>query len=341
MARFIGKVRYNRIMSEKRRTHKKFQRLPKDERPGVKIQPLDIELMLLIYRHRLIESDALFSLFPNRSEQTIRRRLWKLFHNEYIDRPLAQRGGNSTTPGSENLTYAIDTLGARQIQPHVPFDIASHRWRQKNAELTVVGVDHVLDISKFVAGLAAATYAHDGTRLSYVDELISKDVAKDRPPGLFTTLRADVPWNPAGENEGTACDAIVSLDSNDRQILFVEIDRGTETIEPGERQRKSSKFWRDTSYLRKFLIYSAAFRARAHEKQLGLPVFRVLTVTTKPGRVAEMQQCFSNHLGPGDNHTPPGLFLFTDWQTLRQADDFLSAPYEKANGQPVSLLAGT
>ena len=110
------------------------------------------------------------------------------------------------------------------------------------------------------------------------------------------------------------------------------------SIEPGKRQRESEKFWRNTSYLRKFLIYSAAFKARAHEKQLGLPPFRVLTVTTQPNRVEEMQRCFAAHLSGGGTKTNPGLFLFTDWQTLNQSKDYLSAAYVNAANKHIELI---
>jgi hypothetical protein len=138
---------------------------------------------------------------------------------------------------------------------------------------------------------------------------------------------------------GTAPDAIVGIEvDGKKQILFVEIDRGTETIEPTERQLKSERFWRDTSFLRKMLIYSAVFRTKAHQAQLGLPVFRVLTITTQPGRVRIMQNSFGRYLENGQDRVTPGLFLFSDWTTLETASDWLEVPYENALGRPIRLL---
>jgi len=325
-------------MGDKRKSHKKYQRLPVDERPGIKIMPADIEIMRHIFRYRVLESDVLYRLMPQRSEQTINRRLHKLYHNEYIDRPLAQRGANKLTPGSSNIAHTIDNLGAREIQPHLPFDISPSRWKQKNLKLTPYYIDHTLDITKFVAGLNVATQGREEVTLRYLDEFIDPAIAKNRRPGLFNTLRANVNWIPAGIKEGTAADAIVELRDSHQQTLFIEIDRGTETIEPSKRRRQSPKFWRDTSILRKLLIYSAAFRSQAHTKQLGLERFRVLTITTTPGRVEEMQACYQRHLADGPNRVPPGLFLFSDWETLAAAEDYLTAPYQKANGKPLSLL---
>ena len=278
-----------------------------------------------------------FSLTPQRN--VLRGRLRLMYDNELVDRPLAQRGGR-TEPGSKHLVYAIKNQGARILQRRLSFDIKPGRWTQKNKELATRTVDHHLDTSKFVSGLHAATRNYDRVTLRYLDELIPKNLAENRPSGLFTTLRANVEdWKPPGENEGTAADQIVAIETPETgSVLFVEIDRGTETIEPGQKQRESKKFWRDTSYLRKFLIYSAAFRTGAHKAQFGIPAFRKLTITTNPGRVAEMQACYRNHLGQGANKTPPGLFLFNDWETLEAADDFLSAHYVNAANKPVSLI---
>lgn len=327
-------------MGDKRKSHKKYQRLPVGERPGIKIMPADIEIMRHIFRYRVLESDVLYRLMPHRSEQMISRRLHKLFHNEYIDRPLAQRGANKLTPGSSNIAHTIDNLGAREIQPHLPFDISPSRWKQKNLKLTPYSIDHTLDITRFVAGLAAATHAHKDTRLRYADELIPREFAETRPAGLSNTLRANVEhWPTPGKEEGTAPDAIIAVERGETgHVFLVEVDRGTETIEPGKRQREKIDFWRNTSILRKFLIYAAAFHSRAHTEQFGLEVFRVLTITTTPGRVEEMQACYQRHLADGPDRVPPGLFLFSDWKTLEAADDYLTAPYQRANGKPFSFL---
>ena len=97
------------------------------------------------------------------------------------------------------------------------------------------------------------------------------------------------------------------------------MDEGTETIVPGEARMREPSFWRDTSLLRKFVIYASAFETKAHTAAFGIPVFRVLTVTTTPGRAEAMQYDCKTHLP----HIRPGLLLFTDWQTIAAESDGL------------------
>ncbi|WP_299854629.1 replication-relaxation family protein [uncultured Roseobacter sp.] len=324
---------------KERKKYKMYKPPAPDDRLGIDVQERDLEIMTHIWRYRLIESSAIFKLFPNSSEDVLRGRLKLMFDNELIDRPRAQRSGK-TTGGSKHKVYAIKNQGAYLVQKHVPFDIKPTRWTQKNKELATRTVDHHLSTSRFASGLHASAAAHGDVQMKYIDEIIPRNMSENRPAGLFTTLRADVrDWTPVGLNEGTAADLIVALESSTTGGVFmIEIDEGTETITPGKRQRESEKFWSRTSYLRKLLIYGAAFRAKAHQKQLGIQSFRKLTITTNRDRVAEMQACYRNHLGQGSNKVHPGLFLFSDWETLDAADDFLSAQYVNAANKPVSLI---
>lgn len=67
------------------------------------------------------------------------------------------------------------------------------------------------------------------------------------------------------------------------------------------------------------MIYASAFETKAHVAAFGIPVFRVLTVTTTPARSEAMQHACKTHLP----HIRPGLLLFTDWQTVASQSDGL------------------
>ena len=326
-------------MGQVRKSFKRFARRADDERPNLKIQKDDEQLLLHIYRYRLIRSSDLYPLFPGRSKQVISRRLKLLFHNEFVDRPAVQNTQNRLTPGTKNYVYALDDLGARLLREALGLDLPTSRWKHRNSKLSSVATEHHLEISRCISRMAAAAAAIPGASLKYADELIAPEFRAKRPAGLSNTLRANVSWPIFGHNEGTAPDAIIGLDyENSRQIFFVEIDRGTETVVPGERRRKSHRFWRDTSFLRKMLIYAAAFKSKAHTEQFGFPVFRVLTITTQPGRVELMQQAYAEHIALGANKVKPGLFLFSDWRSLPPDTNLLTAPYQNASGRPTTLI---
>ena len=196
------------------------------------------------------------------------------------------------------------------------------------------------ETARLATRLAVGAQQLPDARVLYLDELMPREVAAARPPGLFTTIRADVPWHIHGSNQGTAPDMIMAtVVDGEHNILFIEIDRGTDTIVPGQRQRTTPRFWRDTSFLRKLLIYAAAYRAKAHQRQLGLPVFRVLTVVPHAERVTSMQAAYQQYLAQGDNHVPPGLFLFTDWDSVNAAENVLTLELQNGGGRVIKLAA--
>jgi hypothetical protein len=103
------------------------------------------------------------------------------------------------------------------------------------------------------------------------------------------------------------------------KFFFLESDEGTETILPGRNLRQSLHLFRETSLLQKYLIYIAAYRRRAHLKQLGITSFAVITVTTTPRRVGQIIERLAPHLAPFKIH--PNFLLFTDRETLARYDN--------------------
>ena len=162
--------------------------------------------------------------------------------------------------------------------------------------------------------------AGEGVRLIYQPEFETQPKTTSRG-GLQNTLRTKINnWHGYRGEEGTAPDRIFAITANGkRQYFFLEMDAGTETIAPSERRIKAPSFWRDTSLLRKFVIYASAFENQAHQEVFDIPVFRVLTITTTPGRAEAMQEACAAHL----KNIRPGLFLFTDWQSVREHEGSL------------------
>lgn len=328
---------YTTGMTDQRASSPRFRR--PDNPRAIRVTDDDLEILWHIYRNRLIESDCLYALMLHRSKQGISRRLDRLFDNGYVDRINAKPAKSKLTPGTDHFVYAITNLGARALRDKFKVPVKTERWTDKNGRLSLRNIEHFLETSRFMSRFVAGVQATEGAQVRYLNELLTPEELQKRPDGLQTTLRADVPWPVRGYQEGTAADSIMALDyNNNRQIFFVEIDRGTETIVPGQRQRNRDRFWRDTSFLRKMLIYAAAFKAGEHKRQFGFSVFRVLTVTTQPDRVRLMQEAYENHIVSGANRVAPGLFLFSDWESLAGRDDYLSGPFVNAAGREQDLL---
>jgi hypothetical protein len=226
--------------------------------------------------------------------------------------------------GSDPLAYALATHGAQALRLHRGIDLPEHHWAQKNRELKPGTIHHELATSRFMARLWRDIAAEGGdARVLYQQEFLKPTRANGvaQRGGLKNVLRTKITnWHGYREVQGTAPDRIFAIVLGGRRhYFFLEMDEGTETIVPGKARLHDPSFWRDTSLLRKFVIYASAFETKAHQDTFGIPVFRVLTITTKPGRVAAMQEACRAHLG----HIAPGLFLFADWDSLRTNDGSL------------------
>ena len=104
-----------------------------------------------------------------------------------------------------------------------------------------------------------------------------------------------------------------------------ERDRGEMPV-----HRRKSKD--QTYYAKKMLTYHEANRVGEHVRELGIPNFRVATVTTTPERVAQMieaQKEITN--GRGSN-----MFLFTDEASLA-ASNPLDVLWTTGKGRTIQL----
>ena len=92
--------------------------------------------------------------------------------------------------------------------------------------------------------------------------------------------------------------------------MFPEIDRGTMTIAPAKHVRESDGFLHRSSVLRKLLGYAASNQHQLHREHLGIPIARVLTLTSSAKRAVAIRQA-ANALFVNPLQLPPGLFLFS------------------------------
>jgi hypothetical protein len=117
------------------------------------------------------------------------------------------------------------------------------------------------------------------------------------------------------------------FDKKDESYFMFERDRGEM---PVVRYRDMDQ----TSYAKKMLIYYEANRQQAHNRELGIPNFRVATVTTTRARVDQMieaQKKITN--GKGSN-----MFLFADEATFA-AGNPLEMEWVSGKGERVRITA--
>ena len=237
------------------------------------------------------------------------------------------------------MVYALTNRGAQALNENREMNIPTTRWRSKNDALKTNTIQHELSTSKFMARAWRDAAASNGkVTLQYQHEVLAEFAPNREPaPGLPNTLRTRIDnWYGYRGFEGTAPDRIFSYTAGGRRhFIFLEIDEGTETIAPRQEKLRQNSFWRDTSVLRKFVIYASAFATKAHVDEFGIPVFRVLTVTRGGSRMRSMQEACQIHL----SNVRPGLLLFTVWRRLDAAlFDLFELPLENHLRRKATLV---
>lgn len=271
----------------------------------------DLAIIRLVDRHRFIRSPHIISLIGG-SRQNILRRLKLLYHHGYLERPRAQL--DSYHAGSHHIVYGLGDKGGKLLQQesggtYIP-------WGEKNRVSGRMFLEHTLFVSDAMATVEMACRDRS-------IRLISSD--KFLPPG-----QSSFEWRVATKKHklGVVPDETFALEFTDanggtkRSYFFLEADRGTM---PVARQNLTQ-----TSMRRKFIAYAATWRQGLHTSILGLPHFRVLTITASSARLKSLVgECLQLESGQG-------LFLFADKSIL--AGDILSGWRTAKDESSVSLL---
>jgi hypothetical protein len=290
-----------------------MSRLPRFKRVAtvapMKLTEHDSEIIRLIHRHRFLRSHQIIALIGS-SPQPLSRRLQRLFHHGYLERPRAQlqyyeRGGSQT------IAYGLGNKSGSLLQ------LNPASWGEKNRAIGRMYLAHALLVSDVMVSLDLACRQR-GIRLLHEDE-------------LNLPVAAPLQWRVKirdGTKLGVIPDRVFALEYADqngrvqRVYYFLEADRGTM---PVVRQKLTQ-----TSFYRKLLAYEATWANKVHQRHLGIPRFRVLTVTTSAARVKSLLDACSR-LQRGH-----GLFLFADQSVLQK--DLLAAVWQCGKAAALSAL---
>ena len=288
-------------------------RLPRFQRAAtfapIKLTDRDQKIIRLIHRHRFLRSHQIITLIGG-STQNLSRRLQWLFHHGYLERPRAQLQYYERH-GSQSIVYGLGNKSGLLLQ------LNPATWGEKNRAIGRMYLAHALLVSDFMVSLELVCRQH-GIRLLHEDEL---SLPVEAPLHWRVKLRH-------GTKLGVIPDRVFALectDQNDqvqRVYYFLEADRGTM---PVIREKLSQ-----TSFYRKLLAYEATWTNKVHERHLGIPRFRVLTVTASAARVKSLLDACSQ-LQRGH-----GLFLFADESVLQR--DLLTAVWQCGKGGNLSAL---
>ena len=285
-----------------------FQR-PETPRP-LRLTERDLRLLANLERLRLASGDQLAAL-DGGSPQNVSRALLALWENDYVERLLGQMETRVLYKGSFPLIYGLTRTGAWLLRKH-GYDVRRRMLYEtdKQRQAGWRFIEHRVDITEFMVRLELACRDRSDVALIERSQMIDRvdKSQRDRRIRLYAKVRVD------GEHKLLSVDPDETFglhigDAQKESFFFLEQDRGDMPVH----RRKNKE---QTYYAKKMLTYCEANRAGEHERELGLPNFRVLTVTTTKDRVSQMidaQKEFTN--GRGSN-----LFLFTDQESMMAAN---------------------
>jgi len=290
-----------------------MSRLPRFRRctkvAPIKLTERDHKIIRLIHRHRFLRSQQIIALIGG-SAQNLSRRLQWLFHHGYLERPRAQLQYYERS-GSQIIAYGLGNKSGSLLQ------LNPASWGEKNRAIGRMYLAHALLVSDVIVSLELACRQH-GIRLLHEDEL---NLPVEAPLHWRVKLRD-------GTKLGVIPDRTFALEYTDqngqvqRVYYFLEADRGTM---PVVREKLAQ-----SSFYRKLLAYEATWSNKVHQRHLGIPRFRVLTVTTSQPRVKSLLDACSR-LQRGH-----GLFLFADQSVLQK--DLISAVWQCGKAAAMSAL---
>lgn len=289
-------------------------RLPRFKRSGaiapLRLTPRDQEILKRVHRYRFLRSDHIAALTSG-STQQVGRRLQRLFHHGYLERPNCQIDYYQT--GSRRMAYGVGRKGLDLLRREHP-----GRFRAPIAKshkfIGRLFLEHALVVSDVIVAVELACRQRGDVRF-----LWAADAEEFVPSQWIVTIDRRLKCQ-------LVPDCVFGLEyRGERYWYFLEADRGTMPV-----TRRSLQ---PSSIRRKFHCYAATWEQKIHQK-LGIRRFRVLTVTTKSNRVESMIRICRDNIKTGR-----GLFLFTTLESLKKHGDFWALPWKTAySDAPACLL---
>jgi hypothetical protein len=233
------------------------------------------------------------------------------------------------TKGSEPMVYALGRRGAEVLESVDHVTRGGIRWESKNRNLSRLFLHHTLAVADVMVTFEVACRGRKDVQFIPPEEVLAG--APEPTRHLRLPFRWQVEVRQAGKLHrlGVEPDRVFGLhfkgqpEGRQSSFFFLEADRGTMPV--------ARRGLAQTSFLRKLLAYQETWRQGIHKTHLGIPNFRVLTVTTASERV--------DHLVAAGRTFTRGsarLFLFKHGERLIR-EDILARAWVDGQGKAVRL----
>lgn len=288
--------------------HKRRKLLKRDgdeNRPAIRLTERDMAIIQAVYEYRALTTTQLQRLlFPvcassksERGRQVVaQQRLKLLYHNEYLTR---DERPTKLSEGRQALVYFLDKKGAQLLATYLKLELTELDWRPRD-NVSGAGhlfLDHLLHTNDVRLALASAAQALNCRVTRWIDDRS----LRRREMKEYVTLKTDLG---ADERVAIVPDGFFSLVQGDKVFHhFVEVDLATVV---GLSSKSGRRDW-----ARKVRAYLAFHQSGQYRARYGAQEFRVLTVTTGPGRLENLR-AITEEAG-GKNR-----FWFTTFAELHQ-----------------------
>lgn len=292
--------------------NKNSKRIPRLKRSsklagGIEIQERDVKIIRIVWEFRVITSDLIYALIGG-SKQGVLRRLKKLFHLGYLDRPINQIIFSNPIVGHKSMVYTLGEKGADLLAEQLNIDRAKVLYNKNNREIKEKYIQHSLVISHFRACLAIAIKRVPGAELLFwvpenARELKDTVNASEGEKQRKLTIMPD----------GFFC----IKDNKGEMYFFLEADRSTMS---------------NARFNNKIRAYWHWWRQGGSRKKLGVSNFRVLTITISDQRRNNLVKTAQEAVEKGGEYmfwfccikdidiNKPESVLQNIWRTAGQAD---------------------
>jgi hypothetical protein len=229
------------------------------QKPPLALQPRDKEIIKLVFDHRFLNTEQITYLTGD-STRTIQRRLQKLFHHKFLDRPRQQ----FTSFRNNSMIYACGDRGADVLAEDYGLDRGKINWRQKNNEVGERQLNHSMMISDFRVNLILALKDSKDTTLMFWKQGVAREL---RDSVVVKGEKEPIPFNP---------DAFFGIRAEGGKLFFfLEADYSTMT----------HKY-----FFRKMKGYFHFWQQRKGSEKFGIKLFKVLTITKSQQRAKNLRK---------------------------------------------------
>lgn len=279
--------------------------------PPPQLTNRDRQIIRHVFKHRFLRSTHILALVDGSKQQTLRR-LQRLYHHGYLDRPRAQI--DYYRRGSRAMVYALGNKSMALLEHEDGISRRKLDWTADNRTVLRHFIEHTLAVAEAMVAVECSCRGTDIELILYSD----------------TTFKWSVPvrYEDTVVTVGIIPDRVFGLrdkkQPTDIAWFFLEADRATMPV-----QRRSLK---QTSFARKLLAYHETWQRKVLADDF--PRFRVLTVTTSPERAEHLLDAHRKF-----NHCKgSGLFLFTHQNDFHHCVDVLNLPITNGRGEAATLV---